>query len=689
MRRSAIIVLAICGAFLVSAGLTGCGSSSNKNNPNTPASITLTPTTASLEPGGVTQLLATVKNSDGVVLFQAITFTSSATPIASVASGGNSPGLVCAGSWDSATTPVVCTPGSTGTATITATVAGLSATATIYVHQHITSITLNPGSVNCDSQKLTTAFSATAFNGATDITNTVGPFTWASSDTNVVTIASNTSNPAILNLATATAVNPGQTTVFATAGGTNSVPSNFITCPVVLVRAHLFTSSATTFTIAVGGTQQLAGDEVDSLGTVVTVPLTWTSSSPPTATVNSNALVTGVAAGGVGITASCSPPTCNNGLNTPVYSNVVSGTVTGTAAAQTVYATSSLLNPACSTAGSNTCTSVVPITTNNNTAGTAITLPANQVPNSLAFDAAGASGYLGSSAGLMVLNPSNNSISGTVTNALGKILAVSPNGNFVIVANPGVDVTVFNPPNNTVQTLNIPNAAAADFSPDSLKAYIVGGSTLYVFQPGLALRTIALAGAANDVNFLSTGGFAYLAGGGSPVTVRATCDNSQQDTVATAATPTFIRRAPGTLNMAAVDSPNLEIITASPTTPPPPACPPTLSDALTTVNTGVPFTPNALIVTPDGSKALITSNLAEVTMVNLGTNAVTHIALTGGANAFTGGVTLDSKTLYAGASDGKVHVIDLTAGTDSATPITITFPNQAAGIAVDLVAIRP
>ncbi|HUK86679.1 MAG TPA: hypothetical protein VLT85_03365, partial [Terriglobales bacterium] len=212
--RSAIIVLAICGAFLVSAGLTGCGGGGgNNSNPSQPASITLTPTTASLEPGGVTQLLATVKNSDGVVLFQAITFTSSATPIASVASGGNSPGLVCAGSWDSATAPVVCTPGSTGMATITATVAGLSATATIYVHQHITNITLNPGGVNCDSQKLTTGFTATAFNGATDITSTVGPFTWASNDTNVVTIASDTSNPAILNAATATAVNPGQTTV--------------------------------------------------------------------------------------------------------------------------------------------------------------------------------------------------------------------------------------------------------------------------------------------------------------------------------------------------------------------------------------------------------------------------------------------------------------------------------------------
>lgn len=689
MRRLAIIIVGLCGAVLLAAGLAGCGSSSSKNNPNQPASITLTPATVSLEPGQTAQLAAVVKNSDGIQLFQAVTLTSSATSVATVASGGNSPGLVCAGTWDSLTAPVNCTPGSTGTATITATVGSLSATAIVYVHQHITSITLSPSSVDCDSQKLTTAFTGTAFNGATDITNTVGPFVWASNDTNVVTIVSDTSNPAVLNKATATAVNSGLTTVFATAGGTNSVPAPFTTCPVVSIHAHVANSAATSFTIAVAGTQALAADVLDSTGTAVTVPLTWTTSSPPTATVNSSGVVTGVAAGSVGITASCSPTTCNNGLNTPVYSNVVTGTVTGTAAGQTVYVTSSLLNPACSTAPNNTCTSVIPVTTSNNTAGTAITLPANQVPNSLAFDAGGATGYLGSSAGLMILDPVGGKISASVTNALGRVLAVSPDGNNVIVTDAGVDVTVFNAPNQTVQTLNISNATAADFSPDSLKAYIVGGSTLYVFQPGFALRTVALGGAANDVNFLSNGSFGYVAGPGASVPVFATCDNSLQDTVATPGTPVFIRKVPTTLEMAAVDSPNLEIITAAPTTPPPPACPPTLTDGLTTVPTGVAFTANALIITPDGTKALITSNLNEVTMVNLTSNAVTHIATTNLAHCFTGGVTLDSATLYVGCSDGTVHVVNLTTGLDSGGPITITFPNQAAGVVPDLVAIRP
>lgn len=689
MRRCAIICLVgVCGAVLLSAGLAGCGGgSSNNGNPNTAASITLTPSTISIDEGSTFQLTAIVKNSAGVALTQNVTYTSSSAAVASVSSGGTTTGLVCGGSWDSLTTPVVCTPGAPGTATITATVGSLTATTTVYVHQHITSITLVPNTVNCLHQALATLITAHAFNGATDISSTVGPVSWASNDTGVVTVVLNPTNPALLNIGTATAVNPGQTTVFATVSGTNSAPATFVTCPVTSISAHLSGSAATSFTVAVGATQALAADVTDSTGAAVTVPLTWTSSSPPTVSVNSSGVATGVAAGTAGITASCSPTGCNNGLNSPVYSNVVNATVTGTLGVQTVYATSSQLNVACSTASSGTCSSIVPIAVGTTTAGTAIALPSNEVPNSLVFNAAGSSAYMGTPQGLLILAASNNTVTGAVTNAVGKVLAVSPDGSRVIISNPGVDVTVFNGSNNTVQTLSITNATAAAFTPDSFKAYIVGGSTLYVYSPNFALRTIALAGAVNDVDFLSNGSFGYLAGGGSGVTVRATCDNSQQDAVATAATPAFIRKVPATFEMAAVDSPNLEIITAAPTSPPPPACPPTLTDSLTTVPVGA-LTPNALIITPDGTRALITSNLAEVTQVNLGTNAVTHIALNGGAHAFTGGVTLDSNVLYVGCSDGAVHSIDLRIPADSVT-IPISFPNQAAGIPVDLVAVRP
>jgi hypothetical protein len=692
MRRCAIIcLLVICGALVLSAGLAGCGGGSN-SNPVIPAGLKLTPSTISIDQGGSFQLIAIVTNSAGVPITQNVTYTSSAASVATVSSGGTATGLVCGGTWDSLTTPVVCSPGSVGSATITATVGSLTATTTVYVHQHITSVTLAPSSVNCDHQMSATLMTATAFNNATDITSTVGPFNWTSNDTNVVTVIPNTAIPNLLNLGTATAVNSGQTTLFASVSGTNSTPTTFVTCPVVSISAHVTGSTATSFSVAVGATQSLTADLVDSTGQAVNANVTWTSSSPPTASVTGSGTtgvgtVTGVAAGTASITASCTPPNCNNGLNSPVYSNPVSATVTGALGAQTVYATSSQLNVACGTASSGTCSSIVPIAVGTTTAGTSVALPSNEVPNSLVFNGTGSTAYMGTPQGLLILSTSNNTVAGAVTNAVGKVLAVSPDGNLVIISNPGVNVTVFNSSNNTVQTLSIANAAAAAFTPDSFKAYIVGGSTLYVYSPNFALRTIALAGAVNDVAFLSNGSFGYLAGGGSGVTVHATCDNSQQDAIATAATPTFIRKVPATLQMAAVDSPNLEIITAVPTNPPPPACPPTLTDALTTVAVGA-LTPNALIITPDGTRALITSNLAEVTQVNLATNAVTHIPLSGGAHAFTGGVTRDSNVLFVGCSDGAVHSVDLRIPADSVT-IPISFPNQAAGVPVDLVAVRP
>ena len=67
----------------------------------------------------------------------------------------------------------------------------------------------------------------------------------------------------------------------------------------------------------------------------------------------------------------------------------------------------------------------------------------------------------------------------------GKVLAVSPNGNTVIVsdtfATPN-QVFIFNSSNNSSVALNITGATAADFSPDNLKAYIVAApKLLYTF----------------------------------------------------------------------------------------------------------------------------------------------------------------------------------------------------------------
>ena len=77
------------------------------------------------------------------------------------------------------------------------------------------------------------------------------------------------------------------------------------------------------------------------------------------------------------------------------------------------------------------------------------------------------------------------------------MLAVSPDGKTVILSGadpntvpvagssappPATQVIVFNTASNTGTTLPIAGATAADFSPDSLKAFIAAGSSLYVYS---------------------------------------------------------------------------------------------------------------------------------------------------------------------------------------------------------------
>ena len=94
----------------------------------------------SLEVGQTGALLATAKNRQGTFLVETFSYQSSNPAVLTVA--GN--GAVCAGSWNSLTTPQVCTPGPTGVAQVTATAHGVSSPpVTIYVHQHVTGITIS------------------------------------------------------------------------------------------------------------------------------------------------------------------------------------------------------------------------------------------------------------------------------------------------------------------------------------------------------------------------------------------------------------------------------------------------------------------------------------------------------------------------------------------------------------------
>jgi hypothetical protein len=561
---------------------------------------------------------------------------------------------VCAGKWD--TNFIVCdtTGFQPGTANITLTAGTITATIPVYTHLHVDRVTASPATVDCVSSGQTQQMSATAFSNGVDITSSVGPFSWSMLSVDVGTIDTN---------GLVTAKTPGETGVIASVSNVKSAAATWITCPVQSINVHLASGPDTTFSLgAAGNTVSLSADLVDSHGNSISAPLNWSSSQASVANVNSTALVTAVGPGTVGITASCAG-SCN--INLPsVYSNVLKGTVAGTSAT-TIYA-----------AGTSS-TSLVPINSTTNVAGTAITLPAT--PNSFLFNAVGTAGYLGSSSGLITLDTSTNTVSQNA-GVSGRVLAVSPDSNRVIVAGTNIVYVVGVGSGIASESSAIVSATAADFTPDSRGAYIVAGNTLYFWSPGF-FRILGLGGVANDVRFLANGAFAYLAGGaaGPAVTARAACDNSLADTVTTAGTPSLVRSLVDASKVVAVDSPGMDVLTPSTSRV---GCAPPLSDALTRVDFGVgAFTARQLFLLPDGSEAFVTSNLGQLLGLTLATLTPFTIPLAGGASAFSGGTTLDGKMIYVGASDNTVHRIDPAAGSD-VQQISVSFTP-------DLVAVEP
>src|SRR5919201_2162472 len=139
-------------------------------------------------------------------------------------------------------------------------------------------------------------------------------------------------------------------------------------------------------------------------------------------------------------------------------------------------------------------------------------------------------GFLGTPGGLQQFSLANNTF--TANNTIrGKVLAVSPDGKLVAVSdtthNPNV-VNILHTDASTVTPLLLSGVTAAAFSPDSVKAFLVGGSNLYVYSKTEPLRIIPLTAPAADATFLTTGSFGFLAGGASSsVTTFANCNNSR------------------------------------------------------------------------------------------------------------------------------------------------------------------
>ncbi|HKD00914.1 MAG TPA: Ig-like domain-containing protein [Terriglobales bacterium] len=722
MGRSGSVSVALIAIVLVISILPGCGSGSGTTPFPTPAQVTIIPSNAVSLTLGETLSFAATTMFNGRPVTQPVQFHSTNTAVVTVANNGQA----CAGSWNSLTTPQVCTPGSAGIAQVTANAMGVSSTAvTIYVHQPIDNLTIAPippaPPTACLSKETTANYQVTAFARGVDITATVGQFTWQSAQTavagvsNTVSSLGNRINGVSLNQVQITAKTPGLTQLFASVGNTISAPFNLYTCPVKSVALEINGISGNSFTVAGSGSKTVTPTVTDANNTLITgIPLTWSSSSPNAGTASGSS-TTGIGTitlshpGTTAVVASCTPPTCNIGLTPadPVFptgviyaQSVITGTATPSGAtepAQTVWVSTT----DCSlpqNAATQCATTLVPITSPANVVGNAALLPAT--PNSMVLSVVrGAStssltAFMGTDSsrqgtrGLIVANLA--STTPTITqypSVIGRVLAASPNGSKVIVSDtldtPNL-VYVFDTSSHTAVPLAITGAVAADFSPDSLKAFILAnsgtGSTLYVYSLVDPLLTVPLSSTniANDVSFLSQGSFAYIAGGDpNGVTVGRTCDAALVATAATPAAPTFIKTLPNATQVLGLAPPLLDVINVSANIAPPAGvntgCFPAVTNAVQTFNLGQgAFTPLQLLIAPDSTKAyIVASNLPSIIKFDVINQISSAIPLSGNNVALRAALTLDGNLLYVAASDRMVHVLSTQSGGDI---FDISFP---------------
>src|SRR5579864_6719977 len=294
MGRSHSKVLPWAVAILSLWSISGCGGGAKAGPPLFPGQITFSPSSnISVLLGSTFNFTSSAHTVSNTNLVVPITYTSTDTSVLNVAPNG----VACAGHWDIAFT--TCTPGGTGVVKVTASALGQSSIPTyVFVHPPIDNITVTGVLLNgvpvqepCLAQGQSMTVEAHAFSQGSDITSSVGPFTWSADNSTVVKLTPFT-NPAAspfypfaTNQATATASTPGLTQIYATASGVTSntfyqpqyqnpqgvtsPPLDFFeTCliqNITLELGHLG-SQQTTFTATKGTAQTVFATVTDVMG---------------------------------------------------------------------------------------------------------------------------------------------------------------------------------------------------------------------------------------------------------------------------------------------------------------------------------------------------------------------------------------------------------------------------------------
>ncbi|HEY6445567.1 MAG TPA: Ig-like domain-containing protein [Acidobacteriaceae bacterium] len=260
------------------SGVSGSATLTVTASAPTLTSIAVTPAAPSITAGATQQFTATGTYSDGTTgnITSTVTWVSGNTKVATITAAGLATGVA------------------SGSATITASLIGVSGSATLTVTSTaptLTSIAVTPAapSITAGATQQFTATGTYSDGTTKNITNSVN---WTSSNTSVATINGS---------GLATAVAAGTSTITASSGSVSgtamlTVTANSVTSIAVMPNPATF---------AAGSTQQFTATATYSNGTTgdVTSTASWKSSNTSAATIDSSGLATGVAAGTTTITA--------------------------------------------------------------------------------------------------------------------------------------------------------------------------------------------------------------------------------------------------------------------------------------------------------------------------------------------------------------------------------------------------
>jgi len=581
------------------------------------------------------------------------------------------------------------------------------------------STALQPYNANaCFSQGQVTQLSARIYAGTgssqTNISCLAGHLQYTSEGTTSSTTSSSTSSSSSTTVSTvvnidqngiATANQPGSVLISANVSNAASSAGFFSTCPPASITLSAPGANGNPIVVNQNNQQPIVATVLDTQNHSITgLTLQYVSTSPNT--IPAASPVTPTLAGAADIFALCEPPTCNSspynqiglfGNGKPVVSNPLSITSPGTNSTVLYMASTQ---------------SRYIVSQDFTRTGLSAPLLLPYAPNSMVITTDGSTIYIGSSTALMVLNAvSTLAITRADTTSPGTVLAVSPDGNLVVISDPTRQVITIENSSGTVVSTFGGVGTHAQFSPDSQTVYITAGNQLLVYSTYTGWTSITPSTPATDVAVTVPSVGAYFAG--AVTTARGYC--SSTSTTGTTTTNTFYPLAdsqPSVTDRLAATNNGQHILGATTTSGPVlsdlhvsiplGACP--MSGGLTftsTLSTSVlsQISPTAITgiwPTPDSSVAFVTYSgtggfVPAYAPVSSGVGQVTYIKLSGAATApLSGAVSSDNSTFYTGtAGDNLVHIINRSTLTDSSTLAPNLTGASGSAVPVDLLVQKP